>query len=111
MRFNRIEVPGSWNCPLVCVVVFMRGSLTPPAPLSSEVAGCREFSGHQSALPVGHDRYVALAAPALGSAEAHRPFADVVALRPHRGAQLGARGDAERGARRVVGLELGQELV
>jgi len=32
-------------------------------------------------------------------------------LRPHRGAQLGARGDAERGARRVVGLELGQELV
>jgi len=66
---------------------------------------------HQSALPVGHDRYVALAAPALGSAEAHQPFADVVALRPHRGAQLGARGDAERGARRVVGLELGQELV
>ena len=62
---------------------------------------------HQSALPVGHDRYVALAAPALGSAEAHQPFADVVALRPHRGAQLGARGDAERGARRVVGLELG----
>ena len=36
--------------------------------------------------------------------EAHQPFADVVALRPHRG-------DAERGARRVVGLELGQELV
>jgi hypothetical protein len=35
----------------------------------------------------------------------------VVALGPHRGAQLGARGDAERGARRVVGLELGQELV
>jgi len=34
-----------------------------------------------------------------------------VALRPHRGAQRGARGDAERGARRVVGLELGQELV
>jgi len=66
---------------------------------------------HQSALPVGHDRYVALAVPALGSAEAHQPFADVVALRPHRGAQLGARGDAERGARRVVGLELGQELV
>jgi hypothetical protein len=66
---------------------------------------------HQSALPVGHDRYVALAAPALGSAEAHQPFADVVALGPHRGAQLGARGDAERGARRVVGLELGQELV
>jgi len=30
-----------------------------------------------------------------------------VALRPHRGAH----GDAERGARRVVGLELGQELV
>jgi hypothetical protein len=66
---------------------------------------------HQSALPVGHDRYVALAGPALGSAEAHQPFADVVALGPHRGAQLGARGDAERGARRVVGLELGQELV
>ena len=66
---------------------------------------------HQSALPVGHNRYVALAAPALGSAEAHQPFADVVALGPHRGAQLGARGDAERGARRVVGLELGQELV
>ena len=43
--------------------------------------------------------------------EAHQPFADVVALGPHRGAQRGARGDAERGARRVVGLELGQEVV
>ena len=77
-----------------CRAFFEQHRLVPPRVLESV--------GQQGALPVGHDRHVALAGLPLGPAQPHQLVAGVGALGPRCGAQLGAGCDAEGRARGVA---------